>query len=405
MNSALRRPVTLVVDDEPESQLLLRDALRERGACEVLEPWRVEQMDLEAADLVLVDLTLESGPELEESVPLAQRPADGLALAAVLRSHLPQSKPPHLRTGSERPPTAFALHTSHLDYLVPDLPPDIGEHVAARLNNLEWAFRKQEAKFSFKENSVAPPLVPRRLLTAGPSRVERIEALASAAAALPERWAHGSFEDTSAMLRGLLGLGDDTWHLGAEEHARRCHPPLFEVAADSHGLAFIRWLLHRIFPYPSFLIDSHYLALKLQLDHNVFVELVTARPGVAALLDVARYSGVLDDFTGPRWWRSGVDAVIFQLTEGDIFNRARLQRELDAVAQDSLTYQSESNVLCLGPNYRPTGVRERVETVRVQPDDWPPFADPAFAAIDDASTDSGLSRIVVMDDVSRLFDK
>lgn len=395
------RPFVLIVDDEPELQTLLAAALDGPAECEVREPWLVEKHDLEGSDLVLIDLTLQNMPPVPEDLPLMHRPADGLGLTGVLRSHLPQ-KQSDLEQRGHANPTAFALHTSHLDRLVPHLPPDVGEHVAARLNNLEWAFRKTEQGAIVGEERGSDTAISLESLLHGPSKVERILALASATSSLQTQWNQGTFDDASAMLRGLLGLGDENWELGAENHARGCRPPLFEVAADSGGLAFMRWMLHRVLPYPCFLIDSHYLALKLGVTRESLAGELTRNAEFSGLLDRVRYRGLLADFTGPRWWRVGIDAVVYELTGGNIFDRDTLRRELVSAAGDGLEFLSDNCVLCIGPNYQPVAIRDRSQVVRVQPDDWPPFAEQAYAAIADASTDSRLERIVVFDDIALL---
>src|SRR5204863_143836 len=53
------------------------------------------------------------------------------------------------------------------------------------------------------------------------------------------------------------------WGSRAAADVETCHPPIHEWAASTHGMALLRWLLHQVLPYPSFLWEDRYLAARL----------------------------------------------------------------------------------------------------------------------------------------------
>ena len=80
-------PQILVVDDEPEKveNSLGIEVAPEDANLVVLHPRDVTQNDLASCTVVVVDHYLEDWPERDYQ-PLAMQPADGFAVAAVIRS-------------------------------------------------------------------------------------------------------------------------------------------------------------------------------------------------------------------------------------------------------------------------------------------------------------------------------
>src|SRR5204863_4942104 len=92
----------------------------------------VSAHDLRRADVVLIDFALDDW-EPDAARPIAERPINGVALAAVFRSH-----------SSASTQKAFALHSGRLDGLSGGLPPASHLHLIARSNNVEWVFSKTD---------------------------------------------------------------------------------------------------------------------------------------------------------------------------------------------------------------------------------------------------------------------
>jgi hypothetical protein len=374
-----RQPNVLLIDDQPDLVRRLEANIADAVAVAVHSPDEVTEDDVNNADLVLVDFSLDHWRERsDETLPIAARPQDGLALVAVLRSWV--------RSAEDAGPTLFALHTGRLDLLMPYLPADVSEHVAARLNNVEWAFARADSSSAG--------------INTDPRLADRIVALARAAADMPAVWSDRQLGDVQVEVDKLLELGSSVgWFEIAEADVRRCHPPLFELAEGSHGAAFLRWILHRILPYPCFLVDDERLALRIGISVDALRDSVRTSAELASAFDEARYQGVLHDFVGPRWWRDGVEAVIFRLTEGDLFSVSALEDGVRRLIQDDQPVLVDpSLVLCLDKDYRVVGRVDRTGAVRIQPDDWPPYAEQAYAKIDDAREIPEIRRLVVKDD-------
>src|SRR2546430_8497366 len=109
-------PSVLLVDDRPAATGLAPKSLGRSISLSIRHPAKVDASDLRTADLVLLDWDLNEWEGRIKEDELAAWPDDGLALAAILRSHV-------TRLGKVRP-TAFALQSSYLGKPAGDLPPD-----------------------------------------------------------------------------------------------------------------------------------------------------------------------------------------------------------------------------------------------------------------------------------------
>lgn len=363
----------IIIDDRPDEARALGQELG--AAAGVFGPDELATSDLRDADVVLVDYDLSEWEVAIRDDDPARSPADGLALAAVLRSHAM----PDYREGR---PVAFALHSSQLQRIGGNLAQEIREHAIARVHNLEWVFDK-------KAGGEVPPLA------------DRVRELAEAVRSLPDDWPS---EPGAAMdvLAALLGWRDGRPGAGlAREQILRCHPPLHELSAATDGLTCLRWLAHRILPYPCFLYDERHVGVRLGLEAAEIRQLGEERESeLSQALAVCRYDGVLKGFVGPRWWRASLDYWLWDLGEGD----APAGEELHALLEERAGRELRSlgildPVVVLGPTYQslPTPA-SATDAVRIQPDDWPPFADDAWTTLELVADNSRLRDLVVPDD-------
>lgn len=380
MMAADRVPHVLFIDDsELTSQLELERNLGQHDVnVRLRPPEEAIESDLRWADVVVVDYFLTNWPERDDTASVARAPRDGLAAAASIRSAL---LPPLTERGPGSPApraVAFALWSGNLKEASFDLPEVVLPHVFSRENNIEWAFRREE------------------LLADEGAR--QVALLAYAVQALPERWpreAPLAEEQMFAMLD--LGTGEETsgekfWIADARRQALDCRPPLHELSERSHGLVLLRWLLHRIFPYPCFLFDELQLCARLRVD-----ALEGGHTDVDSLyrtLAPYEYTGMLAGFRGRRWWRAGVEDWLFTATEG----QSGSPGEVASIAKCHgalVTKTWVRPVVVIGGDLARSSTFAEVEqTVRVRPDDWPPFADDAFALRDEARVDPGLRDLV-----------
>jgi CheY-like chemotaxis protein len=370
----------LIVDDRPDEARALAGALAELGRANLYEPDELTADALAGNDVVLVDYDLTDWEVAVRAAEPACSPADGLALAAVLRSRLT----PDYHGGR---PVAFALHSSQLHRIGGDLDQEVREHAIARVHNLEWVFDKQAA-----EDAV--PLA------------DRVAGFASAVRSLPEAWPDDPAEAQKAVQR-LLGWSPD---LPAAElawdHVMRCHPPLHELSLATGGLTCLRWLAHRILPYPCFLLDRLHLAVRLGVDpKELAADADKSKDLFAALADHA-YRGALPQLVGSRWWRASVEAWLWDLGAGSPLEGEALHVELERIAGRRLgRLEVDNPVVALDERYRPLPEPAPVAAaVRIQPDDWPPFADDAWTTLELVGEHPRLRDQVVADDRDLIAD-
>ncbi|MDP9238952.1 MAG: hypothetical protein M3P30_16415 [Chloroflexota bacterium] len=325
----------------------------------------------------MIDLKLDDWPERELADGVGLRPISGVALAAVLREHSEQ-----LRAA----PTAFALYSGELKDISPNFPPTKREHAIARANNLEWVFPKKAAK-------------------GGVALSTRVEALALAVMRLPRSWPELA-GDKGKTARELLGFDPKVaWASDAWFAVEECHPPLHELSRESHGLAFLRWLAQRVLPYPCFLWDEQSLALRLFTTPASLRKALNQSTNFVRALDPLSYRGILSSFDGRRWWRSGVESFLWDITAGAPFDPDLIHAVINRRYKVQLSkIPSQDAVICIDSDFTTTDDFAPIsEAVRVQPDDWPPYADQAWTRTRLAAEEPSLETIVVAADRKRVL--
>ena len=355
----------LVIDDEPDELLdQIELELSDKVEAIVVHPRDVEVTQLEDADLVLVDYRLDKWSE-RDAQTISLRPATGLALAVLLREQV--DRPP--QNGS----TAFALHTGHLDEIQGRLPSAIAEHVRARLNNLEWAFQKSETR-----------------------RFDQMVILANAVRQLPSKWPTDPNDSTEVAKRLLEVRNIDELSERCWRDVRECRVPLHDVQEDRHGILFLRWLLHEVMPYPTFLWKEHWVAARLGICVDDLRIVLKGSSQLAEELKSLRYSGILAGFLGDRWWRSALEDYVWELAgehnaEGKILHELlteRAERNLNPL-------DAKPAVVCLSGDFEPSGqFLSPIVAVTIHPDHWPAFADSAWMDIETVRDDPALFSLV-----------
>jgi hypothetical protein len=369
----------LMVDDQGEGTALASYLQQSKGlAAKVLHPEEVELDDLVVADLVLVDYQLERWPE-REGCPVARAPRDGLALSTVFRRHV------HDRERTS--PTAFAILTGKIETLAAPLPPEHREHVLARMSNLEWVFQKAKPGVEF-------------------SLGDQVASLADAVQKLPKQWPLSDAKEAMRQLAAILALDPEQSAASQQlEDVSACIPPIHELSQWSHGLAVIRWLLQRILPYPCFLWDSYYVAARMRVDHRWLCDVLTKSEDLRQWLAPARYTGLLSQFAGQRWWRSRLELLLWESTKQQSFDITQIWAILTTLAKEEVKSSSPPDhpIVCVNSNYQPLEKFEAMEdAVRIRPDDWPSYADQPWVSVAGAQSDPRLGAIVVTEDRGKL---
>jgi hypothetical protein len=274
------RGVVLIIDDENGSptKRLLGDTI----SSIIRHPNDVTASDLRKAKLVLVDFKLNHWPERDRQLTPSLMPKDGIALIAVLRSNLELLK---------AAPAAFALNSGMLSDLSAGGEWIDREHAIAKSIDVEWVFAKGGKHEDF-------PMA--------------VESLAEAVAKLPTRWAQKS--KLKDQILSLLAIPTRArWAQSAEEAIDRAAPPHEILIENSSGIAMLRWLLHAILPFPTFLLNERYVAARLRIEPRSLSSLLAGNEGnkIRKILRPFEYRGVLSKFAGTRWWRAGIEYWIW----------------------------------------------------------------------------------------------
>jgi len=100
------------------------------------------------------------------------------------------------------------------------------------------------------------------------------------------------------------------------------------------------------------------------------------------LLSPCRYRGPLSDFDGPRWWRDGIEQLLWDTTEGESAEPEAVFRALAALNcaanLEKTTVVRPVATLDHLLN-RESEFASRDEVVPLHLDDWPSYAEPAYA--------------------------
>lgn len=353
----------LVIDDE--DTLVSRDAVTEIAAAgcsaDFVLPDDLTDDLLGHARVLLVDFKLDSDwVTAKSATPPGRRIRDGLALAACLRRESAED---------DRCPVAIALLTNQLEGVLFPLTAERRPHMIARLANVEWAFKKGD-----------------------PDNARRVSALVGAMKALPQAWDTDPWRDLCSFLGAENGEVDGVGISGSVADAM---PPIHDLARWSHGLTIIRWLLHRVFPYPTFLIDDYHLAARLGVTQQ-WAASEDGTGAIGAIFGRCRYRGALGEFGGPRWWARCVHQTLWEGTDGRTGAAEAVATfiEKEAGVRPEMFIGADP-VVSLNNQLEPCALHALLDCVELRPEDWPPFASPAYAARDAVEADARLKALSV----------
>ncbi|MBQ1445445.1 MAG: hypothetical protein IIZ13_16505 [Renibacterium sp.] len=375
------QPFVLLVDDDPAQEAFALLLSQQGVEAKHVLPGDLLVDDLDRASLVLIDEFIEDWPARDlakDELGLFVR--DGIALASVLRSAL-DGRGPSPDTEPKPKNTAFVLRTGHLDVLGAGTPAFIRPMAIASRHDLEWAAEKTR-------------------MTA-----KALASLAIATSKLPTDWSNPV--DPVAQL-AWLDLPQAHWRDDAIAQIELCRPPWSVLAATSAGRRWLSWFLQRILPFPTFLVDDRRAASYLGLKPSALDDIVGGENQVAEMLSGAEYRGQLADFSGRRWWRAGISAVrglALESSDGrmseDVARSIALLhgKELETLGLQRPVFQIDDNYNLVDEPL------EITDAVRLQPDDWPSYADDPWLATASIDIEQSLAKLVVIDDRNSGADK
>ena len=366
MNDADLPRILIVDDGETSSHVAGIDT---QASTRGRHPNEIDVTDLDWADLVLMDFKISDWRAREELDPVSLRPMNGLALAAVLREHVDANN------GDCHSYTAFAIHSAHIGDISKRLhTTNQTPYVVARLNNLEWVFDKADR-----------------------SRFARSVELACAVRTISESWNSIKGGGVSMAAAELLRLPQKAkWTQRALDDVVLCQLPLSKFSAGTNGLLFLRWMLHGVLPYPTFLWAHHWVAARLRISPASLLGTLKNDSALAGDLNALSYDGVLKSFWGQRWWRAGIEQYAWSIRAAGARGPKEFHAELEKRAGGKLSPVADvSPVVCVDRELnRLDELRPLQTVVRLVPDLWPAYADAAYAEIDVVQGDGELAAIV-----------
>jgi hypothetical protein len=235
----------------------------------------------------------------------------------------------------------------------------------------------------------------------------QLQSLVLSVKRLPSSWPSEKPEETKNLFKKILGFPiSESWAVRAWEDIQECHPPIHELSKWSHGLAVLRWLLHRILPYPCFLMNSIHLAARLRITHDSLLKALAQNDRFNSLWESVHYKGVLDEFLGKRWWRTGIESLLWKLTEGNSFNPEKIKEKIVSETGCELEpIEIIQPVICLNKDFQEMeNACSSEQAIRIQPDDWPPYADQAWTSIELAKREPALGALVIGQDKELLVE-
>ena len=268
--------------------------------------------------------------------------------------------------------------------------PSSAPHLVARQANVDWVFEK--GKSEMMGTKITGP---------------RINAIFSGF----------NFEfrknrsDGEDQLFSFLKLPEGLpWTDSAKEQVREARPPIQTTMNVSHCATLMRWLLQVALPIHGCFVDLPWVAMRLHLHPDSLANALQEIPSseFSRLLDECRYKGTLADFySEKRYWRAGVNHLIWGLTQGlSPLNTEVGKNLIKSIGKKIPILDKRSPVLLMSPdNFQQTNqIADMKDAVQVHPDFWPEGVDLPWIEMNEVNKDRELRTIVINEDRDRLPD-
>ena len=212
-------------------------------------------------------------------------------------------------------------------------------------------------------------------------------------------------------LYNLLSLPkDERWTRLGKEQVIDLVPPISSMLEDNRRVELMRWLLHKSLPLPTFpgcFVDLNWVSARLGVDTKVLRNTIRENPesGLAQNLETCKYKGLLAGFFEDRYWKAGVDELIWELTGGlPTLNESVKEKIISEVGSNVSFSERRRPVFLIDPStYEPTEKTcEMDEAVQVRPEFWPDGIESPWVRLEDVRHDEKLKSIVINEDRGRL---
>lgn len=376
------KPSILSIDDaEDEVTPLVSD---EKFDLHVIDPNDANLAEKLAARLPLASLILLDQKFNVDSDPLSLKASDGSSFVAHLRSWSRQNAktlaPLVLFTNDEQ---AFENEIPAVGAALPLDGTFVGrEHQIAPALDVEWVQLKAAEDAQTKLEQL-------------------IEASVDASAIIGENGV------SIAELEELLELPEDqVWTDKARSDLRAARPPISQIddtTPDPCGSTqIIRWLCHRGLPYPGMLFSDLYAAwaLGISLDEFRSIEDLAADTQWTQDLIQVEYTGPLYHFAGRRWWKSGIDYLVWKLDQESLKqgDREKAWGILVPGVKIAQIYSASTHVVTWTPELSEGDISEIDACAQLRPPGWPAEALEPWILKSDLENDSVLQAMTEDDE-------
>ena len=155
-------------------------------------------------------------------------------------------------------------------------------------------------------------------------------------------------------------------------------------------------------PYPGLLFSDLYAAWALGMSQEDFHKITEMNPDTqwAADLSDTQYTGPLYQFMGRRWWKSGIDYLVWKLDQETVRqgDRQKAWQILVPGVQIEEIYSASTHVVSWTPELREGKISEIDECAQLRPPGWPAEALEPWILRSDLDNDSILQAMAEEDE-------
>jgi hypothetical protein len=369
------------IDDEPDPIRTLVNSCA-RGRFEFFDPKTPSELTkgldaAKSADLLVLDFFW--GAQDDQAAALIDD--NGLS---ILRKWFRVVK-------DSRPPTA--LVSNHIEKVLLSATPAGKRHIDAKKLGVEWVGEKDDFDSILELANESERIA---VATKSMRRVRRANS--------ERNTRHPALEFLCVSVLGAPKKA--RWKATLERQVDSSRPPQFiSLGETACSREIMAWLLHNVLPYPSFLLTDLHAAVRLGIELSSFEKLACSerKSRLSVAIKEALYSGPLDRFLGRRWWRAGIDYLVWTLSqspEGYSKSVARLGgRGIKMLGLEDPVVLSDADLV------ETDKVAESSACVRAQDEDFPPNVEPAWVPKTLAANDITLRNKVIFDDQATLVER
>ena len=329
---------------------------------------------LRGINIVLMDY------DLHEEDSVSSAPIDGIELLERFRAAIRTLQ----LAGNSIP--LLTIYTGKYDKLVKELDCQSAPYLVARRANVDWVFAKGNARKGTEITAC------------------RLQSILSGFELNFEQ--HGT--DDENQLFSFLALPDGLlWSKLAKEQVRDARPPIQTMHSGVDRATLMRWLLQVALPIPGCFVSLEWVAVRLHISPVKLADTVKMKfeSNFSKSLDECRYKGSLVDFSPARFWKAGIDHLIWELTQGRSPTNPDVRENLaKAIGDEIPELDEETPVLLVSPATfeQNNQIADMNDAVQIQPDLWPAEVELPWVRISEVENDSRLRAIVVSEDRERL---